>query len=540
MNNPFEYVPEAECDAAFRVLTDRVESLKASDRPEDIAFVRELQSGKMLGVLIAEEGNGARHTLFAFSGQLGDGGLSYPGFVGAPFDYLRPDGYFKTKEAEISDLNKEISRFEKLQLAKAFADYLRAKETIDNQIVQAREEYRQAKLERENRRKSGLPDEAELAAMIRRSQFEKAELHRLKKRLAADLDPLQQSLEEAKLELAALKERRRSESETLQDWLFSNFRLLNARGESKSLKEIFAGTALKIPPSGAGECCAPKLLQAAYIKGWKPMAIAEYWYGESKKGEVRIHGEHYPACRGKCLPILGWMLQGLEVQPPLDRERLAVVAKEPEVIFENEWFCVVDKPSGMLTVPGKGNAVSLQQWLMRRYGAGANVKMAHRLDQDTSGLVVATFGEQAYKVMQSLFARRQVRKTYIADLEGAYEELGIPRCGYIDLPLSPDWLDRPRQRVDIKGGKEALTEYEFLTSADGRSRVVFHPQTGRTHQLRVHAASAMGLGMPIVGDRLYGRNGGKAAERLHLQAARIEFTFPLDGKSYYFDSPLPF
>ncbi|MDE6337067.1 MAG: RNA pseudouridine synthase, partial [Muribaculaceae bacterium] len=313
-------------------------------------------------------------------------------------------------------------------------------------------------MERDAKRESSATDEAEMAAMIRQSQFEKAELRRLKKRAAATLAPFADNLKNAQAHLEAMKEKRRSDSEELQNWLFTNFKLLNARGESRSLSEIFAETPMTIPPSGAGECCAPKLLQAAYLQGWHPIGMAEYWYGKPKGGEVRIHGEHYPACRGKCLPVLSWMLQGLDIEPPLNGDGKSTVVYNPEIIYENQWFCVVNKPSGMLSVPGKGAAISVQQWLEAKYGSDKLVKVAHRLDQDTSGLLIVTFGELSFKVMQSLFATRQVKKTYIAELEGDYKSNGIPRQGRIDLPLSPDWLDRPRQRVDFDGGKEAITD----------------------------------------------------------------------------------
>ncbi|MDE6058376.1 MAG: RNA pseudouridine synthase, partial [Muribaculaceae bacterium] len=215
--------------------------------------------------------------------------------------------------------------------------------------------------------------------------------------------------------------------------------MLNARGEYRSLSEIFATTALKVPPSGAGECCAPKLLQAAYLRGLTPVAMAEYWYGAPKGGEVRRHGEHYPACRGKCLPVLGWMLQGLEIEPPLSEECRSSTVKDPEILSENRWFCVVDKPSGMLSVPGKGSTVSVQRWLEERYGAEREVKVVHRLDQDTSGLLLAAFGPEAFRLMQKMFAMRKVRKTYVAELEGNFNRRGIAREGRIKLPLSADW-----------------------------------------------------------------------------------------------------
>ena len=443
MNNPFDYVPDARCDEAFRRLVDNLEFLKRSDRPEDLNFIRELETGKMLGVLIATDGEGHDRTLYAFSGQLGNGGFHYDGFVGPVFDYLHPDGYFKRKEADISLQNVEISKYEEETVSVLQRDYEHQKKKGEAEISEFRSQCRRSKAERDARRKAGDADETELTAMIRQSQFEKAELHRIKRRVAEDLEPLAERLKQAHSCLAVLKEKRRSDSEALQKWLFASFKLLNARWESKSLSEIFSGTSLRIPPSGAGECCAPKLLQAAYLREWHPKAIAEYWYGKPKRGEVRVHGMHYPACRGKCLPVLCWMLQGLDVKPPLDTERLAGEAGIPKIIYENQWFCVVEKPSGMLSVPGKGAAVSLQQWLDDKYGAGLSVKMAHRLDQDTSGVIIATFGEEPFRIMQALFATRQIRKTYIADLDGDYQMRGIPSHGRIELPLAPDWLPPP-------------------------------------------------------------------------------------------------
>ena len=540
MNNPFDYIPSAECEEAFSKLVARVETLKRSGRPEDINFCRELEEGKMLGVLVAEDKHGEQHILYALSGQLGIGGFHYPGFVGPVFDYLQPDGYFKIREREISQQNRDIANFKEGILKKAKEEYEKEKARLTAEVAIYKEKCQVSKLERDARRKSGEADEAELNEMIRQSQFEKAELHRLKKRVAADLKPFEEALQSAQSKLSAMKETRRKDSEELQRWLFDNFKLNNGRGESRSLSEIFAGTPLCIPPSGAGECCAPKLLQVAYLEGWQPVAMAEYWYGKPKGGEIRRHGNHYPACRGKCLPVLRWMLQGVETTPALDSEDRSGGFRNPEIIYENEWFCVVDKPSGMLSVPGKGAAVSVEQWLMKRYGSGRFVRMVHRLDQDTSGLIIAAFNEKVLKTLQALFSRREVSKTYIAELEGDYRERGLPEKGVIELPLSPDWLDRPRQRVDFEGGKGALTEYEFIRVKEGRSRVMFHPHTGRTHQLRVHSASESGLDMPIAGDRLYGKRGGAAPSRLLLHAHEIEFTFPLDGGRYSFESPLPF
>lgn len=532
MNNPFCYEPDAECLAAFDELCLRLESMRLSGLDTDAAVLRELEAGKMLGVLVASDECGVRHRLFAFSGQLGEKGFCLEGFVEPVFDYLAPDGYFRRKEREISALNREISDFESGELAAVRHDFAEAEARVRAEVAAFKRKCLENKSRRDELRARGDADEA---ALQRESQFERAELARLKRRLRSELATFEERVAVGQRRLVALKERRRRESEGLQRWLFENFCVLNGRGESRSLSDIFAEWPVGVPPSGAGECCAPKLLQAAYRRGWRPESMAEFWYGRPKGGEVRVHGRHYPACRGKCLPVLTWMLEGLSVEPTLGDDGRARVGAEPEVVYENEWFCVVNKPGGMLSVPGKGAALSVQDWLERRYGAGRGVRMAHRLDQDTSGLILAAFGNESYKTLQMLFARRMVRKVYEALLEGDFESRGLERRGRIELPLTADWLDRPRQRVDVDGGKEAVTDYEFTGVEAGRSRVLFYPHTGRTHQLRVHAASASGLGMPIVGDRLYGT--GQAYMCLH--ARRLEFVFPLDGQRYCFEAPVP-
>lgn len=543
MNNPFDYTPDAACDEAFRNLTDRIETIRKSDSPVDINFIRELEAGKMLGILIAEDRSGDRHTLYAFSGQIGEGGFDYEGFVEPVFDYLQPDGHFRRRESDISRQNRDIDRVEE-EVAALSAEYEDARRIREAEVAEYRERCRVSKMTRDARRGSGEADKEELERLIRQSQFEKAELHRIKKRVKGELAPLAARLEDARTHLERLREKRRSDSEALQKWLFDEFRVLDAYGRSRSLSEIFAETPMGVPPSGAGECCAPKLLQGAYRRGWRPVSIAEYWYGRPKGGELRIHGSYYPACRGKCRPVLGWMLQGVDVNPPLDREGddIDEYGHSLRIIYENRWFCVVDKPSGMLSVPGKGRALSVQDRLAERYGAARQVRMAHRLDRDTSGLMIATFGPEAYREMQALFATRHINKEYIAQLEGDWRERGVSSCGRIELPLMPDWTDRPRQRVDRENGKPAVTDYRFLGVRDGRSDIVFHPLTGRTHQLRVHAASDSGLGMPIVGDPLYGlqSGAGECRIRLHLHARRLEFTFPINGEHYIFESPDPF
>lgn len=541
MNNPFDYTPDPRCRDAMRQLFRSIENLADSPDSTDALLLKELNAGKMLGVLIASDSAGLQHTLFAFSGQLGASGFHHPRFVGPVFDYLAPDGHFKTKEADISEQNARINHFTTTILNPLKQDFRLKEASLTSTIAAFKENCRLSKEERDRRRSQDNLSEEDKAALIAQSQFEKAELSRLKKRCKASLQPLADRLAEAYRCLSEMKEQRRADSEALQQWLFDNFTLLNARGERRSLSAIFADTSLRIPPSGAGECCAPKLLQSAYLNNWTPLAIAEYWYGAPKEGELRIHGEYYPACRGKCLPVLSWMLRGLPLTPPLSEATAPTVCSAPEIIFENDWMCVVIKPAGMPSVPGKSFSVDLQSYLIERYGKDRNVKVAHRLDRDTSGLIIATFGDEAYRRMQALFARRQVKKTYVALLEGDYQKRGLPKSGRISLPLMPDWLDRPRQRVSLEHGKEALTDYEFIGNAAGRSRILFHPLTGRTHQLRAHAASPLGLGLPIAGDPLYGRHDCKPTTRMMLHSAKIEFISPFaDGTLLSFEAPAPF
>ncbi|MDE7380817.1 MAG: RluA family pseudouridine synthase [Muribaculaceae bacterium] len=541
MNNPFDYSPSPNCEKAFRFLLAKLELLTLSKRREDINLSHELREGKMLGVMIAEDKSGRRQFLFAFSGQLGAFGFLHPLFVPPVFDYLQPDGYFKSKERAISLINSEILSLENESLPIAQKELDDVSGRLNSEVADFQRRCKESKAARDIIRKQGISDPAITAKLINQSRFEKAELRRIKNKVKELLAPLNANLSEIRNKINVLKSQRRAGSEALQDWLFSNFSLLNARGESKTLSEIFADTPGGIPPSGAGECCAPKLLQEAYRQGLTPLEIAEYWYGKPKHGEIRRAGEFYPACRGKCLPILTWMLEGLQVCPPLSSSDSSSSAPaEPEIIFENDLFCVVNKPSGMLSVPGKVESLSVEEWLGNRYAGSRQVKMAHRLDRDTSGLLIATFTPEAYKTIQSLFARRMVKKRYVALLEGDYKAKGIPQSGQIKLPLIPDIYDRPRQRIDHEHGKEAVTDFEFTGVEDSRSRVLLYPHTGRTHQLRVHTAAIEGLALPIAGDKLYGSGGGKNSERLLLHAQSIEFSFPPDGKHYSFEIPAPF
>ena len=316
------------------------------------------------------------------------------------------------------------------------------------------------------------------------------------------------------------------ESARLQDWLFSRYEVLNARGERLSVKRIFARRGL-VPPGGTGDCAAPKLLQYAYLHGMKPLAMGEFWYGASHSSEVREHGHFYPACFGKCGPLLSFMMEGLDVEPnPLDRE---YEGREPAVLHADSSIIVVDKPAGMLSVPGRNGIGSLLDWLAERYG---EVHSCHRLDMDTSGIMVYARNIPCKAALEAQFAGREVSKTYRARLSAGSTPFRRSASGTIALPLSPDYYDRPRQIVDKSSGKPAISEYKVLEMLpDGEIDILFHPLTGRTHQLRVHAAHPSGLGRPIKGDLLYG---GTPADRLYLHAESLGFTHPTSGEKLTF------
>ena len=278
----------------------------------------------------------------------------------------------------------------------------------------------------------------------------------------------------------------------------------------------------KTPPAGAGECAAPKLLQQAYLHGWKPIAMAEFWWGNSPKAEIRHHGYYYPACKGKCEPILQHMLQGLEVEENPMLQLPEQGYGKLKIVYEDEWLLVVNKPSGMLSVPGKGEKESVYSLARQLYPEADGPMIVHRLDMATSGLLIVAKNKKVHQHLQAQFKNHSIRKKYIALLDGI-----IPQDeGTIELPICPDPLDRPRQVVDMEYGKPAITHYQVLERRDKCTRIAFHPHTGRTHQLRVHAAHPSGLHCPIIGDELYGRKD----KRLYLHAESIEFTHPADGR----------
>jgi tRNA pseudouridine32 synthase/23S rRNA pseudouridine746 synthase len=330
-----------------------------------------------------------------------------------------------------------------------------------------------------------------------------------------------------------LEDERRLVSHEIHEALYETYRLRNARGEERRLRELFAP---RNPPGGAGDCAAPKLLSYAYAHELRPLALAEFWWGAPPRAGGRQHGVYYPACRGRCGKILPFMLEGLECEPPPDFGIKAVPDDAPTLVHEDEAIIVVDKPAGLLSVRGRGpkRQDSVEARLQARHCPDDETwpRLVHRLDLATSGLLVAAKGREAYVALQRQFSSREVQKRYIAILE---RRVGSPE-GHIDFPIGRDLEDRPRQKYDPERGKPARTRWERLEDIGAHSRIALFPETGRTHQLRLHAAHERGLGIPIRGDWIYGFGG----ERLCLHAERLAFRHPQTGLELSFEAPCPF
>lgn len=513
---PFCYTPHPLCILAAKEVQSYL--------TRQTAWKDELRQGKMFGVLIVQTEHGETGYLAAFSGILAGKNL-HPFFVPPVYDLLQPQGFFKIEEENISSINRNIRQLENDKAYAALsAELARTIQSAENILATAKAQLKEAKTAREQRRKEKELNAQEEAELIRESQFQKAEYKRLERSWKARITTLQTQTEDWERRISALKSERKTRSAALQQKLFEQFGMLNYRGEVKNLCEIFGQTVHKTPPAGAGECAAPKLLQQAYLHGWKPIAMAEFWWGDSPKTEIRHHGHYYPACKGKCEPILQHMLQGLQVEENPMLKRMQVPSQNLEIVYEDPWLSVINKPAGMLSVPGKEDAVSVYSLMREQYPEADGPLTVHRLDMATSGLMLIAKTKRVHQNLQAQFKNRLVRKRYVALLERI-----VPKDkGTVDLPLCLNPLDRPRQMVHTEHGKPAITDYQVLERLDGkRTRIAFYPRTGRTHQLRIHAAHPLGLHCPIIGDELY----GEKADRLYLHAEYLEFTHPITGET---------
>lgn len=503
---PFAYQPHPlVCLAADELMKE------IKRRPE---WTNELGEGKMLGVLVVKEGG----YLAAFSGTLG-GRSDLPFFVPPVFDLHTPGCHFQAEEQAISAINRHISLMERDEEVQNLQSKLHAlQEASEAEIRRFSEQMAFDRQQRHLLRQTAL-SLPEQEALIRESQHQKAELKRLRAAWKQRIAEQQTQLDERLAPIRALKEERARRSAQLQQWLFEKFTFLNAEGHTRSLSDIFMG---QTPPAAAGECCAPRLLQYAYTHRFRPLCMGEFWVGRSPAGAPRVHGHFYPSCQSRCHPILSWMLRGLDVDPNPMALRAQELVKQLRVVYADAHIVVVDKPSGLLSVPGKDDLPSVQSIIAERY-AHEGPMIVHRLDMDTSGLMVVALTTDAYHHLQQQFLTRTVEKRYRARVS---RPLTPGQEGDISLPLAVNPDDRPRQMVSEQYGKPALTHYRVLSP----HHVLLWPHTGRTHQLRLHLAHPRGLGSPITGDTLY----GSPANRLHLCADSLSFTHPATGERLHF------
>jgi len=483
--------------------------------------------GKMFGVLLVQNKHGELGYLAGFSGKIADKN-HLPNFVPPVFDMLAEDGFFIQGQKKLKPLSTQIMALENNP------DFIERQQNLADEITQSQQQvdvHRQVMIEGRRTRKIKRNEAEQTLAhddflqikqqLSQQSIQHKNQLRDLNKYWAIRIQKAKQQFQALNDEITDLKEQRKNISSNLQQTLFEHYRFLNSQGESKNLIDIFKETDQKVPPAAAGECAAPKLLNYAFQNQLKPIAMAEFWWGASPKSAIRQHKNFYAACKGKCQPILGHMLAGME----LDEDPLLInpaEGKTLDTVYQDEVMLVINKPAEFLSVPGKNIQDSVYQRIKQAYPDATGPLIVHRLDMSTSGLMVIALNKEAHKNLQKQFIMRTVQKRYIALLEGDLKG----DSGTIDLPIRVDLDDRPRQLVCYEHGKAAKTNWQVIERKDNRTKVYFQPITGRTHQLRVHSAHITGLNTPIVGDDLY----GKKAQRLHLHAETLQITHPMTKK----------
>ncbi len=499
---PFCYTPHPLVEWAAKYVSERYRDKFMHNK-----------CGKMMGVMVVCSADEQIGFLVAYSGEMND---ESDFFVPPIVNYSDPQGYFMRQNNGISEINKQIATIETSPARQQLVELVNTTISHNEEAIDTfKQQIKQRKLQRsELRAKGGVTAETE-QQLIKQSQFDKAELKRLEQRLASELAPLRKALEESNRQLADLKAERHKQSVALQEWLFEQYTLLDANGCSKKLDDIFKAAGRGVPPSGAGDCCAPRLLQYAYTNNMKPIAMGEFWIGVSPQNVVRVDGQFYPSCQRKCKPILTHMLGGLSVEPnPLQKE----AEKSMHVVYEDQWIIVVNKPGGLQSIPGLTTQDSVAMRLQLAY-PNSVMTPAHRLDQFTSGLLIVAKSKDVLAALHRQFEERQVKKRYVALLE----HRPIHDSGIINLPIGFDPDDSCKRIVDRVEGKDAITKYRVIGERKGYTLVEFFPETGRTHQLRIHSAHPDGLNAPIVGDGLYGIRG----DVMYLCSCGIQFTHPI-------------
>ncbi|WP_026725746.1 RluA family pseudouridine synthase [Flavobacterium sasangense] len=518
---PFYYEPHelsriatTELQSYLETQTDFEHNFGLQENQEGLVI------GKMFGVLVCQNQEGELGYLWAFSGKLA--GVNHlPYFVPTIFDMLHEDGFFRKEEEVLNAINRQIEILENSD------ELYKKKNQLDDTKIEAltdiqnqKDKIKRLKLERDEKRNSFTDLSSSEIEQLEQELSEESKkesilLKKMNKYWNFQIENAQKEVNLLLEEINQLKEERRMKSGALQQKLFAEYSFLNQFDERKSIGEIFNNN----PPAGAGECAAPKLLHYAFEHQLKPIAMAEFWWGQSPKSEIRKHKQFYPACKSKCEPILlSHMLQGLEMEANPFQENPAE-GKNIEIVYEDDILAVVNKPAEFLSVPGKIISDSVYQRVKELYPNATGPLIVHRLDMSTSGLMLIAKDEETYVKLQSQFIKRTIKKRYVALLDGILEA----NDGIIDLPLRVDLDDRPRQLVCYEHGKPAQTKWEKIEVKNNQTLVYFYPITGRTHQLRVHASHELGLKTPIVGDDLY----GSKANRLHLHAESLTFIHPI-------------
>jgi tRNA pseudouridine32 synthase/23S rRNA pseudouridine746 synthase len=517
---PHQYVPDPWAQTAAEQLQELIPKTFAHDFNT---------LGKMFGVLVVNTSFGIKF-LAGFSGKI-DESTQFPGFVPPIYDTLNQEAFFKQGERALNKLTRRINDLtngeslrEILTEKSQYELYAQAQITALKNSIKIKKGLRDAL-----RRAPNLSVEVE-GQLANESKQEQLILKTLKKEIQVRLEEINAKISVIQDEIAALKLKRTNQSISLQQELFKAYRLQNFAGEISTVHDVFTAFNGEIPPAGTGECALPKLLHFAALNQLKPICFAEFWWGLSPIGEIRKHGHFYPACRAKCEPILGFMLQGLSVaKNPI----LSIINTSPlRILYEDDFLIIIDKPSGLLSVPGRSDLDSAEDRLALREGKGAYIKAIHRLDMGTSGVMMFAKSPEILSAMQMQFAKNRVTKTYEALLDGIPKELE----GIITLPLRLNLAHRPHQMVCFEHGKKTHTGYNVLEFKNRITRIEFYPKTGRSHQLRMHAAHPLGLNCAILGDELY----GIAKDRLYLHAKSIQCWHPVYEGVITLKCPTPF
>ncbi|RLK02226.1 tRNA pseudouridine32 synthase / 23S rRNA pseudouridine746 synthase [Tenacibaculum discolor] len=484
-------------------------------KPEDVKAL-----GKMFGVLVIEQQDGNLGYVAAFSGKLAES-TQHKYFVPPVFDVLDANEFYIKTEEQLNELTHKIVSLENasdfIEIKKI---YQKTQQLHDNLLTKE-----QSKIKQRRKLRKELAKQNNQLNINEEFYLREYEVY-----LNDKIAPLKKVYDTKQQQIEELKQKRANISAWAQQEIFKKYAFLNYRGETKNLLDIFTDSTQNIP-AGTGDCCAPKLLQYAYKHQLKPICMAEFWWGKPLQTSIRKHLNYYSACTGKCKPILTHMLQGVTVE---ENPLVAQLKEEKEItiIHEDADLLVINKPHELLSVAGKEIKDSVFSRIQKLYPKATGPLVVHRLDMSTSGILLIAKNEDTYKALQAQFINKTVQKRYVALLEGVLKD----KKGIIELPLRVDLNDRPKQLVCYKHGKKALTKWETIETIDNKTKVYFYPVTGRTHQLRIHAAHILGLNTPIIGDDLY----GKKADRLYLHAEKITFVHPTSKEQVSFIAPAPF